>query len=349
MIDWLTLVVPLPHDAPICAGHVVSINPDGEIEWRTAKRRAVTGSFSTGLQVRTATHTPEPCSHIEISGNPVKWFQGHNLWGTDDLPSLVVATVVDVARLLGIEVPAPALRALHAGQVQITRVDVTESFHLDNRAQVLAWLRSAEQTAHLRHRGRGQLVKGSTLYFGKNSRRWSLKVYAKGQEIEAKGHGQESISDLPHAKAWADRTLRAELTLRSMELKRIGLDTVTAWLPVDGVPFDVSALLHERLGDMTMTTKSHLSAEVLDTLRPSLRMALQSWESGADLREILPKATFYKFRAELLPHGIDIATLRPREGVSNVVPLHRVLEAKPVGVPDWAQGTALYFEPRRIA
>lgn len=349
MIDWLSLVVPLPHDEPISAGHVLSISPDGEIEWRTAKRRAVSGSFSTGLQVRTATHTPERCSHIEISGNPVKWFQGHNLWGTNDLPSLVVATVLDVARLLGVEVSGSTLAAIQAGYVQLTRVDITESFHLENRPQVLAWLRAAEQTAHLAHRGRGQLVKGSTLYFGKNSRRWSLKVYAKGQEIEAKGHGQESITDLPHARAWADRTLRAELTLRSLELKRLGLGTVTAWLPVDGVPFDVSALLHERLGGMTMTTKSHLSAEILDTFRPALRLALQSWESGADLRAMLPKATFYKFRSELLPHGIDIATLQPREAVSNVVPLHRVLEAKPVGVPEWAQGTALYFEPRRIA
>lgn len=348
MIDWLSIVAPLPHVAPICSGHVLSVGSDGQVEWQTAKRRSVRGSFSTGLQVRTATHTPDRCTHVEISGNPVKWFQGHNLWGTDDLPSLVVATLEAVAAALGVEVAAETRAAWVAGLVQVTRVDVTESFHLDNRAQVLAWLRAAEQTAHLSHRGRGQLVKGTTLYFGKNSRRWSLKVYAKGQEIEAKGHGQDSIANLPHAREWADRTLRAELTLRSLELKRLGLSTVTAWLPVDGVPFNVSALLHERLGDMTMTTTARLSAEVLDTLRPALRMAVQSWESGADLRAILPKATFYKFRAELLPHGIDIATLRPRE-VSNVVPLHRVLEAKPVGVPEWAVGTPLYFEPRRIA
>lgn len=349
MIDWLSLVAPMPHAAPICSGHVVSIDAAGAVEWQSVKRATVAGSYSTGLQVRTATHTPDRCTHVEISGNPVKWFQGHNLWGTDDLPSLVVATLEAVAAALGIEVTAETRAAWVSGLVQVTRVDVTESFHLDNRAQVLAWLRAAEQTAHLSHRGRGQLVKGSTLYFGKNSRRWSLKVYAKGQEIEAKGHGQDAILQSPHARAWADRTLRAELTLRSLELKRLGLSTVTAWLPVDGVPFDVPGLLRERLGAMTMTTTAHLSAEVLDTLRPALRMAVQSWESGADLRAILPKATFYKFRAELLPHGIDLATLQPREEVSNVVPLYRVLEARPVGVPDWAEGTPLYFEPRRIA
>lgn len=349
MIDWLSVVAPLPHAAPICSGHVVSVGADGVVEWQTVKRQTVAGSYSTGLQVRTCTHTADRCTHVEISGNPVKWFQGHNLWGTDDLPSLFVAMMEAVAAALGVEVSAATRSEWHAGNAQVTRADVTESFHLDNRPQVLSWLRAGEQTAHLPHRGRGQLVKGSTLYFGKNSRRWSLKLYSKGQEIEAKGHGQDSILSLPHARAWADRTLRAELTLRSLELKRLGLGTVTAWLPVDGVPFDVLALLHERLGNMTMTTTTALSAEVLDTLRPALRLAVQSWESGADLRAMLPKATFYKFRAELLPHGIDIAMLQPREAVSNVVPLHRVLEAKPVGVPDWAVGTSLYFEPRRIA
>jgi II/X family phage/plasmid replication protein len=349
MIDWLSLVVPCAHTTPITGGHVLSVSPDGVVDWQCAKRQTVAGSFSTGLQVRTATHTVDRCTHIEISGNPVKFFQGHNLWGTDDLPSLAVATIECVVSQLGITPTDEDRAAWHAGEVQITRVDCTESFHLRSLAEVLAWLRSAEQTSHLAHRGRGQLVKGSTLYFGKNSRRWSLKLYAKGQEIRAKGHGQDAVLALPSAVEWAERTLRAELTMRSMELKRLGLDRVRCWFPVEGVPFAVTAeLLRSHLGAMTMTTTAHLSADVLDGLRPSLRMAYQSWEAGSDLRAILPHRTFYKYRSELLPHGVDIATLVPRE-VSNVVPLHRVLEAKPATVPDWAVGTPLYFEPRRVA
>ena len=349
MIDWLSMVVPCKHETPIQGGRVFSIKPSGEIDWQCIKRTTVEGSFSSGLQVRTATHTADACTHIEISGNPVKFFQGHNLWGTDDLPSLAVATIRAVIGLLGLTYTANDEHHWLTGRIQITRTDVTQSFHLQHRNAVLEWLRSAEQTAHLSHRGRGQLVKGSTLYFGKNSRRWSLKLYSKGQEIKAKGHGQDSILGLPSAVAWADRTLRAELTLRSMELQRMGLAFVSDWMHSDGTPESVTAqLLHDRFGGMTMTTTAHLSAEILDALRPSLRMAYQSWEAGADLRAILPHRTFYKYRSELLPHGIDIATLVPKE-VSNVVPLFRVLEAVPVGVPDWAQGTALYFEPRRIA
>jgi len=349
MIDWLTLQVPCSHATPITGGHVLSLSPEGEVAWQCAKRKAVAGSFSTGLTVRTCTHTADPCTVLEISGNPVKFFQGHNLWGSDDLASLAIATIEHVTAHLGIEPTAADRAAWAAGDVQITRVDCTESFHLGSLGEVLAWLRAAEQTAHLSHRGRGQLVKGSTLYFGKQSRRWSLKLYAKGQEIRAKGHGQDAILDLPSARDWADRTLRAELTMRSMELKRVGLSHVRDWLPADGVPLSVtSALLLDRLGHMTMTTTAHLSAEAMDSLRPALRMAVQAWEAGADLRATLPHRTFYKYRKELLPFGIDIATNLPKD-VSNVVPLHRVLEAVPATVPDWAIVTPLYFEPRRVA
>lgn len=346
MIDWLTLVVPCTHAEPVHGGHVVALDSDGELKWRSIQRRTVSGSYASGLQARTSMHVADPGTHLEISGNPVKFFQGHNLWGSDDLHGLAVAAIEAVACAIG-ATPTPEDRASWArGDVQITRVDCTESFHLNNRAEVLAWLRSAEQTAHLSHRGRGQLCKGSTLYFGKNSRRWSLKLYAKGQEITAKGHGQDAILGLPAAVSWAEKTLRAELTLRSMELKRLGLDHVRDWKD-DETP-TTTKLLHERLGNMTMTTTAHLSAETIESLKPTLRVVYQAWESGADLRATLPHNTFYRHRRGLLPHGVDIATRVPC-GVSNVVPLHRVLEAKPAVVPDWALGTLLYFEPRRIA
>ena len=349
MIDWLSMVVPMRHNAPLNAGHVLSIQPTGEVEWQTSKRVQVEGSHDARISVRTATHTAEPCTHVEISGNPVKFFQGHNLWGTDDLPGLVVDTCHAVAGLAGIEPDPLDVAAWQAGDVRLTCVDATESFHLNSRAEVLAFLRSAEQTAHLSHRGRGQLVKGSTLYFGKNSRRWSLKLYAKGPEIERKGHRQEIVLALPSAREWADKTLRVELRLHSMELRRVGLDHARDWFTADGLPSAVTAkLLRDVFEGMTMTTTAHLSADVMETLRPALRLAVQAWEAGSDLREQLPHRTFYKYRRELLAHGIDIATRMPRE-VSNVVPLYRVLEAKPAQVPAWAEGTPLYFEPRRVA
>ncbi|RWT74335.1 phage/plasmid replication protein, II/X family, partial [Citrobacter freundii] len=63
-----------------------------------------------------------------------------------------------------------------------------------------------------------------------------------------------------------------------------------------------------------------------------------------DLKSMLAHKTFYRYRNKLLPFGVDIATVLPREK-SNVVPLVRVLEAIPMGIPDWAYGTPLYHQP----
>lgn len=352
MIDWLSMVVPCHHPEPITGGHVLSIQPTGEVEWTCRKRATVEGSFSTGLQVRSAEHQgADPCTHIEVSGNPVKFFQGHNLWGSDDVHGLALATVTHLVDVLGLTPTEADRAAWRAGCIRLTRVDCTESFHLGSLGEVLAWLRAAEQTAHLSHRGRGQLVKGSTLYFGKNSRRWSLKLYSKGQEIRAKGHGQDAVLSLPSAVEWANRTLRVELVLRGMELKRLGRDLVSAWMPQEGTDWVAGEgvtleLLRDRLGGMTMTTTAKLSADVLDSLFPAQRTAFAAWEAGNDLRTMMPTRSFYRLRAKLLPHGIDIATVLPRE-VSNVVPLFKTLEAVPAAVPDWAVGTPLYFEPPR--
>lgn len=351
MIDWISMLVPCRHSVPITGGRVLSVSADGETEWESLKRMSIRGSFDSRLAVRTATHTSEQCTHVEISGNPVKFFQGHNLWGSDDIHGIAVEAIEHLVGVadIGLLPTVEDRQCWSSGDIGITRVDQTLTWHLGSLSDVLAWIRAAENTAHLSHRGRGQLVKGSTLYFGKNSRRWSIKLYAKGQEISAKGHGQESILELPAARHWADKSLRAELTLRSMELKRLQLDRLSAWRAVDGVDFvGTGQLLLERLGNMTMTTISSLPAHELDTLRPAIRLAYQAWETGSDLRALLSTRTFYRYRAELLPMGIDIATVKPSQA-GNVVPLIRFLEAVPAVVPDWAMGTSLYWEPRRVA
>jgi II/X family phage/plasmid replication protein len=59
---------------------------------------------------------------------------------------------------------------------------------------------------------------------------------------------------------------------------------------------------------------------------------------------MLAHNTFYRYRRMLLQHGVDIATVQPREN-ANVVKLYRVLEAVPMAIPDWAYGTPLLFTP----
>jgi II/X family phage/plasmid replication protein len=351
VIDWISAVIPCAHVAPIRDGCFQKVDGTGEVVWSSDRRLSIKGSFESAITIRSALWEGD-CTHIELSGNLVKFFQGHNLWGTDDAPGLVFEFLRWLSEnygLLAAPLVSPTVDDIAAwklGNYRFTRIDITDSYTLDSRADVLAWLRAADGHARIKNGGRG-LLKGSTLYFDQSSRRRTLKLYSKGQEIEEQPAHQPALAHLPHARAWADNILRAELTLRSMELKRWGLHMAHAWMGHDDVPFDPLHLLRDRLGTLTMTTTRTLSDEVLDTLTTSQRTAYLAWVAGNDLRSILSNGAFYNLRNKLLPHGIDVSICQPKEA-SNVVPLVRVLEAKPASIPDWAYGTPLYFEPRRV-
>ena len=86
-----------------------------------------------------------------------------------------------------------------------------------------------------------------------------------------------------------------------------------------------------------MSNNFKLSSEVTRSLPTGLRLAYIAWLSGEDLRTILPKNTFYRYRKKLKELDIDIVLIRDVDKVAdNVIQLIRVLEAEPVGIPEWA-------------
>ncbi len=102
------------------------------------------------------------------------------------------------------------------GLYLLKRVDCTAMWDLPRRSDIRAWLRAAEMQSKSRH-GR-PVTTGGTLYFGKNSRRWSIKFYSKGDEIgKLEGHKLPlEVGYRDNLIDWADNKLRGELTLRSI-------------------------------------------------------------------------------------------------------------------------------------
>ena len=330
MIDWISGFLPCTH-IPINSGHVVSVNPDGSIDWATPRRTVVEGSYSQKITVRSGDSDGNGHSTLlYFSGNPSKFLQGHNIFGSDNLRELVSEAYHNICTLLELKPTAGDLRLIRAGQYKITRVDINYSFELPTRADVRSWIRAAELKSKTRH-GR-PLSKGGTVYWGKHSKRWSLKAYSKGDEIEVPKHRlPDRLIDKPLA-GWADNKLRIELTLRSKELDEINLNTASAW--DEKLPGKLFNGYVERLD---MTEQIALSTEALLQLPSKLRSTYILWKEGHDLRPPnMAKNTYYRHRKELLEHGIDI-NLRPESiDRTNVVPLIRVLEANQASIPDWA-------------
>jgi II/X family phage/plasmid replication protein len=282
-------------------------------------------------------------NRLLISGNFLKWLQGHNLFGTDDLLALVATGLHRVARLLDLNPTETDISAWAIGDYELRRVDCTGMWRLRTREDVRAYLRALERQARSRHGG--PLARGGTVYFGKHSRRWALKAYSKGDELDAESKGHALPAYIPRRQElydYADTALRFELVLRSMELKTRGLARASAWASIDPL-----MLLQHAIGTLDMTEKFSLTPVELDELAPRLVLVYEAWCSGKDLRQLLAPRTYYRYRKELLTRGIDISILRPARAPS-IVPLVRALRPESlIAVPHWARGTAVLAEPQR--
>ena len=327
MIDWVSAILPCKHDpSKLIDGFVMSFDALGEQQWICNKKLSVEGSYSSKIQISSVSE-----NQIYISGNPTKFLQGHNLFGTNDLNYLMTKffDVLLEHEALGLCPDPFQLSAIQNGEYELTRVDVNETWHLSSQKDVMAWIRAVGETAYLKHRGAGQFS-GDTAYFGKNSRRWALKCYSKGLEILAKGHKLPPELDIPEMKEYAQKALRIEAVTRQLELKRRSLNIACNW-DID----TAEVLLLEYLSKLEMSDVYMLKDDVLDSLPHRLRLTYQSWLNGDDLKQILPNNTFYRYKKALREYGVDISSKSPKEK-TNVIPLIRVLEAKPVGIPDWA-------------
>ena len=135
MIDWITAVINCDHDpSKLMAGMVMSFDINGQPEWVVNKNVSVEGSHSTKIQIKS--HTD---SQIWISGNPVKFLQGHNIFGTDDLTYLM-GRFFDALlghEELGLSPTDVQYEAIQAGHYFLKRVDINQSWHLKNREEAI--------------------------------------------------------------------------------------------------------------------------------------------------------------------------------------------------------------------
>jgi len=350
MIDWITFKAPWRHSSALNSGQVFSVSRDGEHEWTTNKKLSVLGSFESKIQLLSDESTRDPFTgdytHIFIDGNPVKFFQGHNLWGSDDLHGLCIELCLKLSQILNLPIPKPDFDQLVLGDFDLKRVDSNVMLDLVNNFSVEAFLYSLERTGHLRFKGSAVSTKG-TVYFGKNSRRSSLKFYNKLSELKAKGHKlPPELDQLVSLWDWVTGKLRAEYTLRSLQLKDDNLEKAFRW--GDNTPYEV---VLKSLSRLNMSENHTLTPDKLEGLPPRLVGVYHLWKEGHDLTAMYPRKTFYRYRKQLQEvAGVDIAIKQGdrKEPAPNVIDFRRVLTPELVrGVPDWAIGTPLFFEPRR--
>jgi hypothetical protein len=307
MLDWFGGYV--GYDASqLTLGQILYLEKGGELVrsremWETAQ-----GSYTHGVQVTRAPPTDQMLGHgrqlgflcadrfvLRVSGNPTKLLQGHNAAGPS--VSMLGPVLQAMARAFG-----EGLRPSNADDetlpaVQRSRVDVATAIEMDTHERVHDWLTLAATTTRSRH-GRAIVDKG-TVYWGRQAkpghRRWIMKAYCKHCEL------QKNVPDVARTAPvlyqelleWTRSHLRLEVELYRSELKERG--TLH-----DSIVWEYA----RRLEMPTMKAGRRMSDV---DLRPAVRAVLQLWIDGHETSVMFPKATFYKYRREILDAaGLDI-------------------------------------------
>ncbi len=334
MIDYLTCRVTLPRPLPrtIDDGCTIRRAQDGSVRQVTAHRLGIVGSFEASLQLRSVSHT-----ELEVQGNPAKFLQGHNLYGPSDLLQLLwdalsVALPLSPARctLADVGVSSPGLL-----EGVVTRVDLTHMFTLASEADVTAWLRTAELTAHIGRRGKG-VMEGNTLVMGhaggKSFTRWQIVLYGKGSEVRRRPL-PTPMREHTGVMEWVARNLRVEVRFGRLELEKLGFRKLSMWAAQGEDGCD--EMWRSKVGQLEFNLQDREFD--CETLPRQLRTTYVAWTTGADVRNLLSRRTFYRYRGQLLRlAGVDIAVPPPIQPTAEIIPLRRVIEVKPCGRPDWA-------------
>ena len=298
VLDWFTGYV--GYDASrLRLGEVFEVDEHGSLVRRRSRWETARGSWEAGLQLTRASATEgmwesnrrygSICSGtvLQLSGNPTKYLQGHNVAGpsVSQLGPILQAVARSLREgLRPADADDPTLPAVHR-----SRVDVTTACDLGSHDRVHQYLHHLAATGRT-HQGRAMDSRG-TIYFQKHSRFWTLKFYCK--HCELREHTPDvDTSLLADLSEWTRTLLRVELTLRRPELKDRGtLNESIIWEFV------------KRLEVSDMAPKEEPNA----SLRPNVQAALRLWYEGTEVSSFYPRATAYRYRRDILnATGIDV-------------------------------------------
>jgi len=363
MIDMLKLRIKVKHVA-IFNGSLCRMDRRGNRLWLTPTSKMIFESHSavihlrshnlvcrnTGEIARSVSDLSEYSEDIfvsdtlEIYGNPSKLFQSHNLFGSDDLRTIVpcfVSMILQDSNIVLCENPEMVISRLVAGDFEIHGVHLNRNYRLDNIEQVNSWLRSAylvisknQQIVSLPYISKNG---NYSVYIGKGSDHITSKLYNKGGECFDRGRDFSKHlrkEDANKLLEYANGILRFEIELKREYLNMLKLSSGKNWRQDTA-----KQLLNFELSKIRIPQNLQLHYKQYNKLPKHIKIPYYLWCNGFNFVEDYPKSKFYQHKEALLAFGIDISKPIAK---SEVQPLSTLLLAE---IPLWAKERGLYFEP----
>ncbi|MBG9388384.1 phage/plasmid replication protein, II/X family [Caenimonas aquaedulcis] len=198
-----------------------------------------------------------------IEASVPKFLTGQNLVGTERLRQGAIELIDKVLARARIELSSEEVRSYRAGDFELTRVDYANHLWCGSKAHALVFMRALHRRTVAKIWNFTQ-YRRQTLYWSKDSKRWTMKAYLKALELKKRPMGSQ-VRARKTLTQKAEGMIRFELTLRGQELKRLGLNRPETWtpenarelltervkavLPQEGQVIDLRGM--EQLGDRT--------------------------------------------------------------------------------------------------
>lgn len=332
MIDYISLKINFAHP-PIPSGRIISIDVDGVTEWESPASIMIPSSFESKIMIRSQGALDENglATEMFISGNPAKFLQGHNIFGSSDLFSMLREIFNYISKTFKFSnVSNNAIL-----ESTVSRIDFTKSIQFDNNNLVRSYIRSLGLRAKTRS-GRPS-CKGWTCTFQKSSRRWSIVCYSKGDELHAHKLTDVLIDFHDLLQKEADRLARIELRLKTLELKDLGMYKVK-----DITEKKLNDTYKTYIGKIEMCTNTTIPSDSLMSLSRAFRSTYLMWKSGLDVSPTMSETTFYRHRAELRKFGIDIS-IQCDDTTAQIIPINKIIVGSEYITPSHFYSTNLLF------
>ncbi len=306
MIDYLSIFFKVKH---IPFGKTVSYSDTNESYKKHYQRKIKVRNYNTSLSV----HSKQNGALIEVSGNFVKFMQGHNIFGTNDLQGLCRDVLLELTKRLGITLTQSDLNDVIQGNYKVQCVDIAGNYRLKSHDEVPKVIRGIEM--HARDLGEDVSNYGrETVYFNQHNKNKALKFYDKSAELSK----HPLPMDLPERERlleYSKNLVRAELTLGAAELKRNSLNMGHRWTVKIARQLLCDAVASSAVGGKI---KRILLPTEYDELPNAYRLTYRLWVHGDDIRSLFDIQKFRRHRRALQNYKIDIAKPQPKSSIDMV-------------------------------
>jgi hypothetical protein len=241
---------------------------------------------------------------LVLEGSVIGYCQGHNVFGSCDVPSLVLNAFKAMHKRGAFELSREDQRRVERGDnVKMNRVDGGVNFALPDGVSATRALVGLAHEMVDKGMNTATYGYGETVYRNQHSQSSALKFYDKAKELTDNKGLPKNLPNREAIMEFAKSVIRCEVVLRHPKLKAAEMTT-----PKDCTFALLKSELENAIGRMNLkrSVRAGLTALDLRDVKQMYHTTYRCWEHGDDLETLLEPKAYKRQAAYFAERGISL-------------------------------------------